>query len=92
MGISTIEFFEIGDCYTEDGRGPFTVIARLRDENEAKAFAEGRGNYKKDAVVRPVRLILADTAEDMDAYHQEERRQKALAKLTAEDKALLGLA
>lgn len=91
MGIKTIEFFEVGDRYTEDGSGPFQVIARFWDEAVASRYAEKRGNYGSDAKVKPASIVIADTAQDMNDYHQKELAQKALDKLSYEEKVALGL-
>lgn len=91
MGIKTVEFFEVGDDYSEDGRGRFKTIGRFWDRKVADAYAIKRGNFGKDAQVHPVALPIADSIADMDAYHDEEKRQQALNKLTDEDKRVLGL-
>lgn len=92
MGVKTIEFFEVGDAYDAEGKGPFKVIGRFWDEDEADKFGTGRGNYGNDAKVNPVTLVIADTCEDMKDYQDAELRQKALSKLSAEEKRVLGLA
>lgn len=91
MSIQTIEFFEVGDHYAEDGSGPFKIIGRLWNNDEANAFAKGRGNYGSDAQVKPVKLIISDTVGDQENYLREEFRQKALDKLSYEEKVALGL-
>lgn len=92
MGIKVIEYYQVADVLTEDGRGSETVIGRFWDEKVANRFSIGRGNYGSDAKVRKVELVIADEQEDMDAYHVEEVRQKALKKLTEKERKALGLA
>lgn len=91
MAIQTVKFFEVGDRYDEEGKGPFQVIGRFWDGKEAEKYARGRGNYGSDATVKPQNLVVADSCEDMDNYRDEELRLKALGKLTDEDKRVLGL-
>lgn len=91
MPIQVIEYYEISDVYSEDGRGPSRVIARITDYSEALNYARGRGNYDGNANVSPAKMIIADTAADMEEYGVEEKRQSALAKLTETEKELLGL-
>jgi hypothetical protein len=89
--LRTIEFYEVSDCFTEDGRGPTTVIGRITDQGEANKYAYKRGNYGQDAHVRKVNLIIVDTANEMKEYDKQEKRQLALAKLTDEERVLLGI-
>lgn len=87
----TITFTEVGDSYDAEGKGPYEVIGRFWDDKEAEKFAKGRGNYGKDAHCRTKTLIIAETCEDMEQYKVEEVRQRALNKLSAEEKAALGV-
>lgn len=91
MSIKTVKFYEVGDSFDAEGKGPHEVIGRFWEQPESDKFAKGRGNYGKDAQVKPVTLIIADTCEDMDNYRDEELRQKALKKLTDEEKRVLNL-
>lgn len=89
--LQVIEFYEVWDTYTVDGMGPSTVIARITDKTEAEKYAYKRGNYGNDANVRLVKLTIVDSASEMEDYEEEEKRQKALAKLTDEELKLLGI-
>ena len=89
--VNTIKYFEVGDCYDAEGRGPFKVIANFTKEKDAKKYAEKRGNYGHTANVNPKVLIIADSIEEMTEYNNEAERQKALKKLTPREIEILGL-
>jgi|AntDeeMinimDraft_6_1070357.scaffolds.fasta_scaffold02692_2 hypothetical protein len=91
MGVEVIEFYEVYDAYDAEGKGPITVIARIKDHDEAKRYSRGRGNYNHDARVRHMKYVIADTADDVKNYERELNRQLALDKLTPYEKELLGL-
>jgi len=91
MATHVYEYYEIGDAYDPEGKGPWQTIARITDQHEAKLYSRSRGNYNRDAQVRPVKVVVVDTADEMKEYQEEEKRQRALDKLTAEEKKLLGL-
>jgi len=92
MATHVYEYYEIGDAYDPEGKGPWQTIARITDHSEAKRYSRGRGNYNRDAQVRPVKVVVVDTADEMEDYGREKKRQAALDKLTAEEKKLLGIA
>lgn len=76
----------------EDGRlGRVTVIARFSNEMTAKAYARGRGNYGSDAHTRKVEFTICDTIEEVELCKKDDAKAKALAKLTPEERRLLGL-
>ena len=91
MATHVYEYYEIGDAYDPEGKGPWQTIARITDFEEAKKYAKNRGNHKFDARILPVKVVVVDTADEMKEYQEEEKRQRALDKLTAEEKKLLGL-
>lgn len=91
MAVQTIEYYEVGDAFDAEGKGPFTVIARITDEREAHSYAMNKGNYGRDAIVRKVTFVIVDYAHEIDALKREEKRQAALNKLTEDEKELLGL-
>lgn len=91
MGIKTVDFYEVSVDFSEDGRGGYETVGRFWEEPVAKAFAKGRAPLKRDARVTPIHLVIADGIDDMDGYREEEKIQKALAKLNDEDKRVLGL-
>ena len=89
--MKTITYYEVGDSYDVEGKGPFQVIARFFSKSEANKYAKGRGNYSSDASVSQKTIIIVDTAEQMEEYDREAKRQAALRKLTEEERELLGL-
>lgn len=91
MTVQTIEFYEVADVYSEDGRGFPTIIARITDRAEAFTYAKGKGNFGGDANVSLKRITLVDKADELEDYKREEDRLRALDKLTDKEKELLGL-
>jgi len=91
MATHVYEYFKVGDAYDPEGKGHWETIARITDFEEAKKYAKNRGNHKFDARILPVKVVVVDTADEMEDYGREKKRQAALDKLTAEEKKLLGL-
>jgi len=56
MATHVYEYYEIGDAYDPEGKGPWQTIARITDHSEAKRYSRGRGNYNRDAQVRLSKL------------------------------------
>jgi len=66
MPVQVIEFYEVSDVYSEDGRGTPTVIARITDHDEAFRYAKGKGYFAGDASVRPRTITIVDKALEME--------------------------
>lgn len=84
-----------------EGRGPSVHTGLcFRSKSEAQKYVRSQdyanrygvmGTTGSDFDVRAMVLYIMDTVEDLNASRKEEARQKALAKLTEEDKQALGL-
>jgi len=90
MSVSNIRYFEVWDCFDPEGKGPKETIAFFWEHGEAVKFSKGRGNYGKDAFVKIVDVSICDTTEDLEEYKTEVLKKKALAKLTEDERKLLG--
>lgn len=87
-----IKFTEVYDDFSADGRGNrIVVIGRFFSETVAKQYAKGRGNYGQDANTRYQQFTICDSLYDMEESLKDDAKAKALAKLTKEERELLGL-
>jgi len=86
-----VKYYEVYDAYDAEGRGPDTVIGKFTIEEDAYFHAKGNGNYGQNAHVREVTLLVAETLDEHVDAKIEKKKQNALAKLTKEEKGLLGL-
>lgn len=92
MPIRTIEYFEVSDNYSEDGRGnDIRIIGNFSTREIADKFSNGRGNWGAKASVIPRRIHICDSIQDVGVLAHQEAVEKALAKLTDEEKRLLNL-
>lgn len=92
MAIRNISYFEVGDDYSCDGRGnDYRIIGCFSSDFVAQKYSEGRGNYGAKASVRAKNLIIVDTIEELEKADKVAKINAALAKLTNEEKSLLGL-
>ena len=80
--MQTIEYWEVTEEYDRSS----THIASFT--NEADARAVGHGVYRS---VTKRNLILFDSVNDFENNTREKIRERALAKLTTEEKLALGL-
>lgn len=87
--VKTIEYYEVGDCYSEDGRGAWTTIARFSSQKVAEEYAKKRGNYEQDATVRREVLIIADSISELEACSEERRFKELTENLSPDDLKLL---
>lgn len=79
-----------------EGRGPMVLDSIFYSEEVAKAYAEDRYNYYGHGALKQgwatVReMAVLDVAGDWRTEVREQQRRKALAKLTHEERAVLGL-
>lgn len=86
-----IEYYEVGDCYDAEGRGPFKVIARFTKGADANKYAYRKGNYGSDAKVNLCRLQIAESIDEMTEINKDALRKSALNKLSQAEKEALGL-
>lgn len=59
-----IKFYEVGDAYDAEGRGPYQVIGRFANEKDAKDYAKKRGNYNTDAKVTKQEFVVAESLDE----------------------------
>lgn len=80
--MKTIEYWEVSECYDRDSRH----IANFSNEADAKVCADGiyRGYGLRH-------ITVFDSLEDFEENTREKIRERALAKLTTEEKLALGL-
>lgn len=89
--MQVIQYFEVSDSFDPEGKGPRKILANFSGEEDAEKYSKGKGNYGKDANVIPRTLIICDGVEDIEQKIHEEKRQRALSKLSEEDKIILEL-
>lgn len=87
----TLTYYEVGDCYDCEDRGPFTVIARFKNIDDANLFKRGKGNYSNDAKVHSVSVNIAETILEHLETEKQNKKVAALKKLTKEEIELLGI-
>lgn len=83
--MKTIEFWEVSSCYDRD----VTHIGNFTNETTADTVAGGKNKvycsvYKKT-------FTLFDSVDDFENNTKEKIRARALAKLTVEERAVLGI-
>lgn len=78
---------------TTEGRGIPVHVAYTFDEQTANEIAKGRGVMGTMADVKPIdkTICILDSFDEFEELQNVEKREKALAKLTDEEKQLLGL-
>ncbi len=84
MKYIEVEAFEVYSSYDRNVRH----IAYFSEEKLAKKYA-GSDPYKSVQKVRKTYTIF-DSIEEAETYSKEEIRKKALAKLTAQEREVLG--
>lgn len=85
----TIKFYEVGDAYDAEGRGPYQVIGRFTNEKDAKDYAKKRGNYNADAQVTKKEFVVAESLDEHLQAKEIETAQKILSRLNHEEKEAL---
>ena len=85
MTTRIIECFEVLDHGCDGRVFPGKHVAYISNENDARALA---GNFLS---VGKKTLVIHDTRTDYDAFHSQALKDQALAKLTAEERLILGL-
>lgn len=84
------KIYKIHDNFSEDSRSPLgeEILAYTTDWEVAKEIADGRGNYSGDAQVTECGYVVTSVA-DYEYMLNREPIERALAKLTPEEKRLL---
>jgi hypothetical protein len=73
-----------------EGRGQMKLFGQFVNRHDAEEAAQGKGPMgASDGDIREG--IICDSMDAFKAWKQDERRQRALSKLTFEDKQILGL-
>ena len=101
--MQVIKCYEVmGHTDTTEGRGPMKVVARFSSQIEASRFVLSN-EYSKWCVmghqdslndlrkIHETTLIILDSVEEMSQQKTEQLRASALAKLTVEERAALGI-
>jgi hypothetical protein len=80
--MKTIEYWEVSECFDRDSKH----IANFSNEADAKVCAAGvyRGYGLRH-------ITIFDTIEDFENNTREKIRERALAKLTVEERRALGI-
>lgn len=80
--MKTIEYWEVRESYDRDSKH----IANFSNEADAKVCADGI--YREYGLRH---ITIFDTIEDFENNTREKIRERALAKLTTEERIALGL-
>lgn len=99
--MKIIECHEVwGHTETTEGRGPMTVAARFSTREQAEAFVKSKEyakwcvmGYQREDDIRNIReasIVILDSASELDQLNKEKLKERALAKLTKEERAALG--
>ena len=100
--MQVIKCFEVkGHTDTIEGRGPLKIVARFANRDVAKEYVESKlyathcvmGRQSKDDLrhISKETITILDTIDEIDVMNKENIRAKALAKLTKEEREVLGL-
>ena len=83
--MRTIEYWEVTECYDRDSK----LIGNFSDEQVAHHFGSGKNSMYRSVHKRV--FTIFDTIEDFENNTREKIRERALAKLTTEERIALGL-
>lgn len=83
--MNTIEYWVVEEGYDRSN----TVIGCFTSETVANQIAGGKNNAYRSVFKKT--LTLFDSAEDFENNTREKIRERALAKLTVEEKTVLGI-
>ena len=83
--MKTIEYWVVESCFDRD----CTTVGCFTDPVAADAVAGGKNKMYKSVHKRT--LTLFDSVEDYENNTREKLRERALSKLTTEEKIALGL-
>lgn len=83
--MKTIEYWAVEECWDRD----VTLIGNFTDKGVADHFGGGKNKMYRSVKART--LTLFDTIEDFENNTREKIRERALAKLTVEERNVLGI-
>ena len=103
--MQTLESFDVlGHTDTNDGTGPMTVVARFRSRDAALDYIrtpEYCGMWSVQGIpvnklyenylVVPSNLVIYDSVEELLQHNKEDLKQRALKKLSLQEREALGL-
>lgn len=92
----------LGNTNTTDGMGPMKVLARFSSKEQAELYVkskpyakycvQGHQDWKYDMNnIKFTSLIILDNVDEFADIERQELRNKALAKLSDEEREALGL-
>ena len=89
--VRKVEYFEVSDNFSEDGRSPlgWKTLGTFSSEAVAKEFAKGRGNWNHDASVERKVVYIADSIEDQEQADKDKVVRSGMDKLTEGEKEAL---
>ena len=82
-----VEYYEVYESYDRDS----TVIARFTNLSDAKRLTETSNYYGCHGTPTTKSFTVFESYQEYEDYKKDEPRRKALAKLTAKERQLLGL-
>lgn len=100
--MKSIKCFEVlGHTDTTEGRGPMKVVARFSNKEAALLYVKSK-RYAEWCVmgclssydvnnIKETTIIIMESVEEIDEAINMDRKARALAKLSDEEKKLLGL-
>lgn len=92
----------LGHTNTTDGMGPMKVLARFSSKEQAELYVKSKPyakhcvqghqdwKYDKDNI-KQASLVILDNADEIVEMRRQELRNKAIAKLSDEEREALGL-
>lgn len=100
--MQTIKCFEVmGHTDTTEGRGPMRVVARFSNRSAAELYVGSKAyathcvmGYQSKSDLKNIKettITIMDSVDDLEKSNLETLKQNALAKLTKEERAALGL-
>jgi hypothetical protein len=91
--VNVITAFQVSVDRSVDGRGGLQHVAYFTSKPEAEEIGEQtKGKNKHYVSVRPVNIVIFDTAEEFLTQKPiEQIKKEGLAKLTETEKVALGL-
>ncbi len=100
--MQAIKCFEVmGHTDTTEGRGPLKVVARFSTYEVAEQYVKSKaysrwcvmGCQSADDIkkIHEATVMVLDTVGELEQMYTEEVRARALSKLSAEERKVLGL-
>lgn len=89
--MKELVYYEVSVNFSEDGRGYSSVIGCFSSKEAAEEYAKGRNNWGRDGYVSEKALTICDTVAEQETADLVEKKKEALAKLTEEERDILGL-